>query len=368
MYLYPTSTLGLVWSTILAAFTTPVRMLRCIRAAMADEGGLRCRIRVASLIPMGVLVAQAGRRRKWSHLHVHSCADAAYIALFARNLSGLPYSLVLHSELRDYGGGQLAKFKNAAFGVAVSQYILEQIVQVVGAAAKLPLYVAPMSPADAVFVRREPYRPPSAGDELRLVTCARLDVGKGHQDVLQAIKILVERGHKVRLEVLGEGPFRPDLEKLIRDLQLDGVVRLTGAVRQASVKERLERAHIFVLASHAEAIGVAIMEAMLMEMPVVCTNVGGIPELVRNGVDGILVPPHQPEAIIEAIARLATAPLECENMGSKGSRRVRTTILSCSSAAALAAKLGVKDVREVVAAGAPECSLECAPINTGTTE
>jgi glycosyltransferase involved in cell wall biosynthesis len=95
-----------------------------------------------------------------------------------------------------------------------------------------------------------------------------------------------------------------------------------GAQPEEKVQELLETAHIFVLASHEEPLGVALMEAMSMEVPVVATNAGGVPTLIRDGVEGLLVPARNAQALAGAIAALIAAPDLCASLGRAGRRRV----------------------------------------------
>ena len=103
---------------------------------------------------------------------------------------------------------------------------------------------------------------------------------------------------------LAKDPHGFTLESLIRDNQLESIVSLRGAVGETDVRNNLENSHVFVLGSYDEAIGVATMEAMAMGLPVVVTNVGGVPELVRADIDGLLVQPGQPQHMADAIVRV----------------------------------------------------------------
>src|SRR5690606_13642322 len=138
----------------------------------------------------------------------------------------------------------------------------------------------------------------------------------------------------------GDGQERQALTELIRERALEDRVRLIGAVDEGVIRGELERSHLFALASHAEPLGVAIMEAMAMEIPVVVTAAGGVPELVRDGEDGVLVPPRDPKALARAIENLAADPVGALHMGRMGAQRVRQKFNSEVSAAAIAERLG----------------------------
>ena len=109
---------------------------------------------------------------------------------------------------------------------------------------------------------------------------------------------------------------------LIMNHQLTDTVVLLGAVDEQRVLEGLMAAHLFVLASQSEPLGVAIMEAMSCETPVLATNSGGVPELIEHGVDGFLVPPNDPSGLAEAIRYLADNPALTEQFSRSGRLKI----------------------------------------------
>ncbi|MEP6516453.1 glycosyltransferase [Microcoleus vaginatus FACHB-2002] len=131
--------------------------------------------------------------------------------------------------------------------------------------------------------------------------------------MIAAIDILRKRGFNVELQIAGEDKqggsgYRLELEKLIEQLGLKSCVSLLVAVSENTVNESLEKAQVFVLARWHEPLGVAIMEAMAMEMPVVVTGSGGVKELIDDGIDGLLVEPEAPEQLADAIANILQNP------------------------------------------------------------
>jgi glycosyltransferase involved in cell wall biosynthesis len=135
------------------------------------------------------------------------------------------------------------------------------------------------------------------------------------------------------------------LERRIERRELQEVVELAGSMDEESVRVRLESSHLFALASHDEALGVATMEAMAMQRPVVATDVGGVHELVIDGETGRLVPVHNPHHIAGAIKEIANDPEMAKRMGERGRHRIRAGFSSDQSAKAIASRLGLR--REV---------------------
>jgi glycosyltransferase involved in cell wall biosynthesis len=121
---------------------------------------------------------------------------------------------------------------------------------------------------------------------------------------------------------VGDGPDRQGLERFIAANGLSRCVTLEGSVNQDRIRGYYRQADIFVLSSFAEGIPVVLMEAMAMEVPCISTFVAGIPELIRNGIDGILVAPSDDRELEGAISRLIQDPdLRCR-LGEAGRQRV----------------------------------------------
>lgn len=134
----------------------------------------------------------------------------------------------------------------------------------------------------------------------RGIVVANLLPYKGHADLIEALARLEA---PPRLTFVGEGPERVRLAGLLRAHGLTGIVELPGAVGDAA--RLLPGYQFLVLASHTEGLPNAVLEAMAAGLPVIATSVGGVPEIVTDGVTGLLVPPHAPGALAGAIARLA---------------------------------------------------------------
>lgn len=135
---------------------------------------------------------------------------------------------------------------------------------------------------------------------------ARLEPSKGVHLLLEAFGSIAARHPSLRCVIIGEGSQRARLEKQARERQLQGRVFFTGRVAGAATY--LAGFDVFCMPTLAEALGLSIIEAMAAGCAVVATSVGGIPEVVRDGVDGLLVPPGDPEALARALSRLASDP------------------------------------------------------------
>jgi L-malate glycosyltransferase len=152
-------------------------------------------------------------------------------------------------------------------------------------------------------------------------TLANLRPEKGLVDLVRAAAHVHERFPDARFRIWGEGPLRPHLEGLVRDLGLGAVVELRGSTSEPEVA--LRQLDIFVLPSLSEACSNALLEAMATARAVVATRVGGNPVVVEDEVTGLLVPPGDPAALAKAIMRLIEEPALAAALAARGQRGVR---------------------------------------------
>lgn len=163
---------------------------------------------------------------------------------------------------------------------------------------------------------------------VHIVTVCRLQRKKGTKYAIRAIAQLIDKGYKICFSIIGDGPCRKELERLIRKLHVEQYVELKGWKNQDEIVEILNTAHIFVLPSVTtptgtqEGIPNALKEAMAMGIPVVSTYHAGIPELVENGVSGFLVPERDVSILRKKLEYLITHQQEWKRMGKAGRKKV----------------------------------------------
>jgi len=176
---------------------------------------------------------------------------------------------------------------------------------------------------------RERFGLPDGGTRW-LVTVARLQRHKGMDTVIQALPAILARAPDVRYAVAGAGPDRERLEKLTHKLGLADRVRFLGGVTDEDLPALYNLASVYVGASRrserlgVEGFGIALVEASACGLPVVAGNSGGIPDAVRDGETGFLVPPEDPAAFAEAISRVLADASLAQRMGDSGRRAVET--------------------------------------------
>jgi colanic acid/amylovoran biosynthesis glycosyltransferase len=288
----------------------PIAWLNCLSLiAKSKDTSLVQKLRLLVLVLIAAKLVRLSRDAGWNHIHVHSCADAANVAMFASILAGLSYSLSLHGPtLEDYGLNQEQKWHHAAFALVISEKLFTAVKDKLASFLPRRVLVAPMGVNLDKIKRYQPYTPWESG-LCKIYSCGRLNPIKGHKDLIEMVSLLRQRGFDVRLQIAGNDEqggtgYRQELERIIQDKQMSNYVELLGAVSETQVRQGLEEAHFFALASLNEGIPVAVMEAMAMEMPVIVTDVGGTSELVDSGVDAILVQPENPEEMADAIVKI----------------------------------------------------------------
>lgn len=166
-----------------------------------------------------------------------------------------------------------------------------------------------------------PQQPPH-NSHFKLITTGALVWPKSYETLLVALKHLVDSGVEAELHIIGEGPERERILYTLHDLNLVDRVVLHGRLCPAEVRDHLQKADCFVLASLSEGIANAALEAMSCGLPVVTTDCGGMREAVTNGVEGFLVPPRDPQALASALAKLAHEPVLRQQMSAAGRSRI----------------------------------------------
>ena len=278
-------------------------------------------------LPAARRLVQSCQAQGIAHVHAHSCGRAALICALANRIWGLGYSLTLHGPLSDYGPGQGFKWRHAAFGTVITRKLTRELKRDLGDDLPDRLYLQPMGVDTDILARDTPYTPPAPGGPLRIFACGRLNVVKGHQDLLAAVRALRDRGIDARVEIAGEDDaggsgYHSELQAELNRLNLQDHATLLGAIDAGAVREKLAQSHLFVLASWHEPLGVAYMEAMSMGVPTIGTDAGGVPELIRSGRDGLLVPPKRPDLLADAIAALAADPARLSALSEAGRARI----------------------------------------------
>lgn len=148
---------------------------------------------------------------------------------------------------------------------------------------------------------------------VNLLHIGRFAPQKNHRLLIQAFSFALRKYPNLRLQLVGDGELRTMIENLAVELGIDGKVEFLGL--RSDIPELLAQADIFVLSSDWEGMPLSVLEAMASGKPVIATAVGGVPELVENGITGVLVPPSDPDALANAVVNLAKDPEKRASLG-----------------------------------------------------
>jgi colanic acid/amylovoran biosynthesis glycosyltransferase len=256
------------------------------------------------------------------HLHAHFGTNSAEVAMLVHVLGGPSWSFTVHGpEEFDKALilGLPEKVRRCSFVVTISSFGRSQLFRRVEPKFWPKVHVVRCG-LDRAFGEAH-VSPPAT--KRRFVCVGRLCEQKGQLLLLEAARLLAERGVTFELVLAGDGEMRREIETLLRSYKLVNSVWITGWLSGAEVKDEILAARALVLPSFAEGLPVVLMEAMALRRPVISTYVAGIPELVCPGEHGWLVPAGDVEALVEAMrACLDSSSTDLARMGDAAHERV----------------------------------------------
>ena len=256
------------------------------------------------------------------HVHTHYGTNSATVAMLCRLLGGPTYSFTMHGpEEFDAPRGNCLreKIQHARFVVAICEFTRSQLYRWADYHdwSKIEVIHVGVSP---MFLQHGPAPVPSAA---RLVNIGRITEQKGQAILVQAAARLRDRGTDFELVIVGDGPMRGEIERLIEQFQLKERVKITGYLSNQGVRDELLAARALILPSFAEGLPGVFFEALALGRPVVTTYIAGHPELIEERANGWLVPAGAVEPLVDAMAEvLKTDPAVLEKMGQAGAQRV----------------------------------------------
>lgn len=310
------------WRDFLWMATKP----SCITSALSyisntTSGGFIGRLRRLVLVPSAARMARLADENKIFHIHVHSFGNAAHIAAMVHRMTGLSYTLTLHGSLSVWGGDIPAKTQNAAQVFAVTRPLFTELAKTY---PEDKIKIASMGIDVSRFT--DDRNDVEASGTFQVVTVARLHYNKGHVYALEAIRKLKDAGIQVRYTIVGSGPYEATIRAHIARLDLGDIVEMTGPRTSSEIAAILSTSDVLVLSSigEGEAAPVSIMEAMASGLPVVCSRIGGTPDMVNDGDDGYLVTQGDVNAIADVLRRLAEDPDLRKHVGRNARRKAET--------------------------------------------
>jgi glycosyltransferase involved in cell wall biosynthesis len=248
---------------------------------------------------------------KPDRLHAHFAARATNVAALVSRLTGVAYSFTAHAFdiYKTNVDPDVLKLKldEADFVVTISEFNKRHLGRLAnGSASRVRLIRngIDLSQFRATNARKE--------TPFTILCVARLVEKKGHKYLIEAASILQDRSIDVRFRIAGAGILAPELRRQVDALGLQDRVQFLGSMSQNQLLDLYQTSHLYVLPSvvgsdgNREGLPVSIVEALASGLPVISTPLAGIPEVVRDGENGFLVPERDSLSLADAIERLAT--------------------------------------------------------------
>lgn len=284
-------------------------------------------IRVARLVSSG----------EYDVVHAHLFPTSVYVALTAAFIRGPCYVFSEHSVSNRRRNHKVLKLLDRAIYrgysriVAVSRQVAEALAEWLPETREKTVVitnsVSPTPPSgtntEADRIRQELSLSP---DEPVILFAGRLVSEKGPDVLLDATRILFRSGRRPRVLIAGTGHLEASVRQRVEDDPELQDVSLLGLRKDVDILLRI--ADLLVIPSRWEGLPMILLEAMSIGTPVVASAVGGIPEVITSGVDGVLVPPERPDALAAAVGRLLETPLDRADLGLAGRRRLLSEFTS----------------------------------------
>ncbi|WP_196716629.1 glycosyltransferase family 4 protein [Actinomyces trachealis] len=271
-------------------------------------------------VAQGLELARQVRADGIEHLHAHFASLAGRMAWIASSLTDVPYTVTTHAKDIFHESVDPAWLRRICVDadrvIAISRYNEEFLNRLLaGSRARISLRY------NALELDRFPYRDPEPPTmPLRVCAVGRLVVKKGFADLIRATRILVDDGVPVHVDIAGEGDEYQALREQIRSLGLTEHVRLLGPITQQEVRTLLARSDVFAAPcveapdGNLDGLPTVVLESMACGTPVVATAVSGLPEVVRDGETGVLLPPGVPDELARTLRDIASGATDTRRL------------------------------------------------------
>ena len=281
--------------------------------------GVKGRLYNLIYLAEAAVLAQRMKAQGVQHLHNHIAKASCTVAMLASHISGIPYSFTLHGPdifFEPHHWRLDAKIARARFVACISHFCRSQAMVFSGSDHWAKLHIVHCGVDPARYAHRD-----RLSGRARVLFVGRLAGVKGVPILLRTCAALRASGLDFDVTLVGDGPERAAHQALASDLGLTDI-DFAGYQSQSRVAELLAQSDMLVLPSFAEGVPVVLMEAMAAQIPVITTRIAGVPELVEDGVSGLLIPPGDDVALGVAMADLLGDPGLRTQMGAKDRQKV----------------------------------------------
>jgi len=288
-----------------------------------------------AIFPRSLRIARLVEKGGYEHIHAHWATHPTTAALIVSELTEIPFSFAFHA----YGifGSRIMlpeKISKAAFIVNDCRYTLDYVNSLYPAESQGKLHLIYNGVDPMEFYRM---KPPLEAPVPLIIAVGRLVPTKGFSYLLKACRILKRKGREFKCVIIGNGPQRKELRRMIERDLLGDRVEMAGEASPDEMADYLARADIFVMPCYHpsrgthDAIPTVLIEAEAAGLPIVASNVFGIPEIVKDEETGLLVPERDQVSLGEALERMMDNPSWARKLAERGRRQVeeKINIRSC---------------------------------------
>lgn len=304
-YIKPQGMIKALFALLKTLLVNPIGVLRGVKQCFKLGGWHIKRVLYQFFYLLeALLLGQWMQTQQVKHLHVHFATPAASVGLLVKTVFGYSFSFTVHGpdELYDVSHYNLPeKILAADFVFCISHYARSQMMKL------SPIQAWSKFDVCRLGVDTERFKPAVKKQNAvcELLCVGRLTPAKGQAILLEAVATLKQQNISVHLTLVGTGTDEQNLKQHVEQLGITEQVTFTGAVDQDHILDYYHAADVFVLPSFAEGLPVVLMEAMAMEIPCITTTITGVPELIENGQNSVLVPASDSQGLAAAIQRLA---------------------------------------------------------------
>ena len=282
-------------------------------------------------LPKGLYLGYWVKKHGFQHIHAHFLSSPATVALIASRISGVPYTVTIHAfdifatSPYERNASIPLKCEKAAACIVISNFNLEYMrrtwPKIVGRFELI------YNGIDVDLFTNNAHRL-TGQSEFHILSNGRLVYKKGHQFLIEAVAKLRKHNRNVKLQIIGGGPLESELHELANRLEIKEHVTFTGKMLQEEIIQQYRSSDMFVLAcaispdGDMDGLPVVLVEALAMEIPTVSTQISGVSEIVQHKVTGLCVPPHDSQALADAMAYMMDHPDEASRMAEAGRKIV----------------------------------------------
>ena len=311
----------------------PLRYLRTLFLVLTRPGESPSnRKRTLFHFAEAMILAEVAEQRGIQHIHAHFSINAATLALVISRMLNISFSMTVHNNIFTDRILLREKLRAARFIISISKFSQDYLLaRYADEKIAHKFHIVHCGVSTDAFQPVSPGQPASGqseGERPLIFAASQFAERKGYPVLVEACRILRERGCRFECIIGGDGPQWAEVAQMVEQYELHDYVSLPGRYFQEQLRAYLERADIYVLpcitapSGDIDGVPVSLMEAMAMELPVISTFVSGIPELVENGESGLLVEEKDAVALADAIQHLLENPARRAELGRRARQKV----------------------------------------------